>query len=112
MNNNNHIRQGDVGISKIETHNFELKEIPINGKRIILAEGEATGHHHSIVLESNPKMKFYDVVGQPQTRLLYIPDSAVELEHQEHGTITLEPGLYQIEIQVEYDPEGERRVRD
>jgi hypothetical protein len=32
--------------------------------------------------------------------------------HQEHDTITLPAGVHQIEIQVEYDPEGDRRVAD
>lgn len=111
MRNINHYRQGDVALVKISKPTVKLEEINVKG-RVILAYGEATGHHHSINVLERPDIKFYKVKEQEQTHMLFIPDLPATLEHQEHGAIVLEPGWYQIENQVEYDPEGERRVAD
>jgi hypothetical protein len=105
--NNHHIRQGDVGICKTKSRNVaQLTRINAVNGRNILAYGEATGHHHSVVAD---KTELYQL--NAQTMLLRVLDE-VELEHQEHAFIVLVPGDYEVHIQVEYDPEGERRVQD
>jgi len=115
MRNPNHYRQGDVGVTKASTSEFTLVPVKPVGDRLILAYGEATGHHHSISLLDYPQAELYTAKEQPATMLLYIPDAPVVIEHQEHGNITLDPGWYQVERQVEYSPETEaheRRVAD
>lgn len=108
MRNKNHIRQGDVGIARLEkpidVSKLTLIE-PINGRNI-LAYGEATGHHHSAIAN---KTELYQL--NAQTMLLRVLEE-VEIEHQEHSFIELLPGDYEIHPQFEYDPEGERRVTD
>jgi hypothetical protein len=41
-------RQGDVYLRRVEALPKELREIPRDGGRIILAYGELTGHAHAI----------------------------------------------------------------
>lgn len=112
--NPNHLRQGDVGLYKI----LNAKELTIKDKiepknnRVILAYGEATGHHHSISLLDYPDVEAFNVVGEAEKMLLRVGDKCAVIEHQEHAPITLDPGWYEVHIQVEYDPEGERRVTD
>lgn len=97
-------RQGDVLISRatIPTNTTEVK--PRNG-RLILAEGEVTGHHHSI-----PAINaIMFMLGQQ----MYVrADQPVTLTHQEHGPITIDAGDYAITIQREYTPEAVRNVAD
>ena len=105
--NEKHVRQGDVGLLKVAKVDVTglAKIEPINGLNI-LAYGEATGHHHSCVDERTKLYRLNDT-----TMLLRVLDE-VELEHQEHAFIVLQPGDYEVHGQVEYDPEGERRVQD
>ena len=107
MKNKNHFRQGDVGICRVATGDVSkmTRVEPIHGRNI-LAYGEATGHHHSAVAT---KTELYQK--DERTMLLRVLDD-VEIEHQEHDLIKLFPGDYEVHIQVEYDPEGERRVTD
>ena len=101
-------RQGDVLIQKIA-------EIPKTAKpekvdsRIILAYGEATGHHHSI--KATKKTGFFKAPGDPAS-YLEIAEALALLEHQEHDTIQLPAGKYRVTIQQEYSPEEIRNVRD
>lgn len=37
---------------------------------------------------------------------------AADLIHEEHATIRLQPGVYQVWMQREYSPQAIRRVRD
>lgn len=107
MRNKKHLRQGDVGIVKIGPADVsKLTKIkPVNGRNI-LAYGEVTGHHHSVMAD---KTELYWL--NENTMLLRVLEE-VELEHQEHAWLKLFQGDYEVHIQVEYDPEGERRVTD
>ncbi|MBW2002985.1 MAG: hypothetical protein JRI72_00010 [Deltaproteobacteria bacterium] len=113
MRNKNHFRQGDVGITKTNKK-FDSKKMkkvkPVNN-RVILAYGEATGHHHSIALADYPETELFEIVGEAE-KLLKVAEPGTKITHQEHGAIWLSPGWYEIHHQVEYDPEGERRVMD
>lgn len=79
---------------------------PENG-RLILLRGEATGHHHSFVAEP-------EVEGWNDGEKLYIElKKKSTLEHQEHGPIVVEPGIYEMAEQVEDDGlEDARAVAD
>jgi hypothetical protein len=87
------------GFHKVEAENNKL----------ILAYGEVTFHHHSMLLEKDNIELYRNVDGD---MLLEIKDSPATLTHQEHSAIVLEPGCYEAYIQEEYDPEGMRRVVD
>ena len=111
-------RQGDVFIERIA-------EIPATAekqetsRRMVLAHGEMTGHHH--VLEtSDPadwwkpgKISITNPIPAPVTGELYVslPQSAT-VTHPEHATIQLPRGNYRMTRQREYSPQEIRRVND
>ena len=98
-------RQGDVLIR-------QLAELPADvtpkskGSRVVLAHGEATGHHHSI-----PRFTAEDfITGNGGTVVNVTKDTT--LDHQEHTAIPLSPGVYAVERQREYSPAAIRNVAD
>ena len=97
-------RQGDVLI-------IPVTEIPvkkIKTKQIRLANGEVTGHHHSIF--SNGAVGYAD---EEEGLAEFIDvNTEVEIQHQEHETIVLPPGKYRSVIQSEYTPSAVRNVAD
>lgn len=74
--------------------------------RIILAHGEATGHHHSIDAEAADWWKTSD------GKQFVDVHTATRVIHQEHAPIDLLPGLYRVHRQREYSPEEIRSVTD
>jgi len=98
-------RQGDVLI-------MPVKKIPANlvrTKKVTLALGEVTGHHHSITTgdavgfadQENSLADFFEITA-----------NSAELTHQEHDTISLPKGKYRKIIQVEYSPKEIVNVAD
>ena len=97
-------RQGDVFVIKSSIPKDAKK---VNG-RIILAEGEVTGHHHAISVIDETICKAYEKDG-----IMYLHiEAPVDLVHEEHGPITIPPGDYMSYIQREYDVISSRRVAD
>ena len=70
----------------------ELKgqKLEHNGS-FVLAEGETTGHKHTIV---SPSMEIRQT---EDGRYYFSTDSPAEVSHEEHKTITLEPGIYRVD---------------
>jgi hypothetical protein len=88
-------QQGDVLIKVID----RIPNDAIKLNHGCLAEGEATGHHHSltnlglaILLQKNNDL-YLKVIGKE-----------VQVTHQEHDPVTIRKGNYKIEIVREYDP--------
>ena len=96
-------RQGDILI--VAVSEITGQEQTPNG-RIILAEGEVTGHAHAI---ADPAVTSY--VGVDGVLYLDAPKGA-DVKHEEHATITLPPGKYRVIRQREYTPEAIRNVAD
>jgi hypothetical protein len=65
--------------------------------RIVLAEGEATGHAHAI---ADPDARAFVHGGQ---RYL-LTKSIAQLVHEEHAPIEVPEGAWRIVIQREYEP--------
>lgn len=100
-------RQGDVLIQRVASiPNGLAKQKPEQG-RIILAHGEATGHHHS--LEADAADWWKDEKSGDQFLNVAKVASVV---HQEHGPIALKPGKYLVRRQKEYSPAAIRNVAD
>lgn len=93
-------RQGDVLVYKVE----EIPEWAEKTDNRILAWGEATGHHHSLVGEC----EVYELKNE---LFFYVADEVV-ITHQEHDQIVIPAGTYKSVIQREYDPVKIRRVLD
>lgn len=103
-------RQGDVLIRERAEPVAIAAEVPRDNDRVILAYGEVTGHAHAI---RNPKAKLFRDDGNGGSTYLSVTDPAgVALQHEEHATIMLPPGNYDVTIQREYSPEAIRNVED
>lgn len=100
--------QGDLLVTLISAIPANaVPEQPENG-RLILARGEATGHHHSLPHKSGVAL-FRDA----SPGVLYFKcDKPVSLDHQEHFTITFAPGTYKVTRQRTYHAGMVRRVAD
>lgn len=97
------LRQGDIVLRSVSK--TQGKEISTNGSYVV-AFGEKTGHHHT--LEGDFKLKEF-----AERRFLELEVEAI-LTHQEHDTITIPKGKYEIVIQREFDYELQqaRTVQD
>lgn len=102
-------RQGDVLVVPVEEMPADLKKVPLEGGRLVLAHGEVTGHAH--VVEGPAELFTPADVDDLERRFLRV-EQEVELVHDEHSTITLPPGDYEVRRQREYSPEEIRQVAD
>jgi hypothetical protein len=100
------LQQGDVLIYQLDEDVEKKATESLNHKT--LAEGEATGHHHSIV-SGVAKLFMINSILHAKVE----SDEAV-LRHQEHDEIKLPKGNFRIGIVQEYDhfEEEARRVAD
>ena len=105
------IQQGDVLLLKVTKEEFQLQRLNYrtteHDVRALLQHGEGTGHAHAIYMED-----LLDNAGitlckqqeyQRSNQGLIVTGAPVELRHEEHNTITLEPGYYIQKIVREYD---------
>ena len=104
------IRQGDVLLVRVKAIPKTAVEQPPKGKKLILALGEATGHHHRFEFmdtSHNVKM-FHTNTGE---RYLDVSEP-VDLLHEEHSTARIPAGKWLIPVQMEYQPKELVRVAD
>lgn len=120
-------RQGDVIIERIdEIPSTAQRMKPKRGQRIVLAYGEATGHHHSIDIrdadwwrassdaaKAPPPAGPQGPVNGPDLDVQFLDvKTSATVTHQEHAAIVLPAGKYRVIQQKEYSPEEIRRVAD
>ncbi len=119
MTQQQQVRQGDVLVNPIPARRKKREAVlvPLDNGRVVLAYGEVTGHAHAIAPAINdaeleraipPAVLEEHADG---TRTLIIARSC-ELRHEEHATIALAPGGYQVINQREYAPGAIRQVAD
>jgi hypothetical protein len=101
-------RQGDVLLEKCAkpSSKQQLRPVPRDRGRIVLAYGEVTGHAHAIC-EAEAELVELDT-GE---RFL-MSDAGMRIVHEEHAPISLPPGNYRVIRQREYSPEAIRNVAD
>jgi len=93
------IAQGDLLFIPVRSvPRAAAKRQPTSGLHI-LAEGEATGHNHTIVADR------VDVYDAAEAVFLKIMEAPVPVEHQEHAPTILEPGVWEVRRQVAYSPD-------
>jgi hypothetical protein len=90
-------RQGDVMLKRIDQKPASAKPDKLDNGRIILAYGEVTGHAHAIAQDEanifiDGTRRFLEVCYEKQAHL----------KHEEHATIVLPPGTYEVLQQREY----------
>ncbi len=106
---NKMLRQGDVLLVPCKEMPVGLSLVEAENGRLILARGEATGHHHSLALSNRVALFRDDASGG---RLYVRADAPVSLEHQEHTALTIDPGDYEVRIQRTVQSGLARRVED
>jgi len=98
--------QGDVLIRQVAVIPGDAKPVERDKGRVILAYGEVTGHAHAI------NAKLAQLFLAPAGQHYLLADEPVDLVHEEHETIRIPQGTYEILHQREYDPENARFVQD
>lgn len=105
------VRQGDVLLVPVDEVPVRQRRREIEGPRIVVAEGEATGHAHVVRGEAR-LVRSTAHYFRPTEQHLVVTGAAV-LTHEEHDTIELAPGTYEVRRQREYVPGGRiRRLAD
>ena len=101
-------QQGDVLGYRIKTLPSGAKKVTTKNGRIILAEGEATGHHHSIA--ATPEIELFEENGTLYLRA----EEDCTVIHQEHNPVGIKEGIFEIGTVLEYDhfAEEARKVFD
>ncbi len=94
-----HYRQGDVLIRRIDSIN-KINPMEREQGRVILAHGEVTGHAHAI---TDKAVRQYRTKA-PGVTALEIRQAIAMLRHEEHGTIEIPKGTYEVIRQREYTP--------
>lgn len=102
-------RQGDVMIRRVKSLPKGAQDVTPKG-RIVLAHGEVTGHAH-VIAEGQAREFSWADAGKATRRFLSVASTA-HVAHEEHATIPLPAGVYEIVQQREYTPEAIRNVAD
>lgn len=101
-------RHGDVLIAQVDA-------IPASATvttRSILVCGEMTGHAHRLETPANATI-YTDVGNTTGMGVLYLlVMSTVQIIHEEHHPISLQPGTYRVWQQREYTPQAIRNIYD
>jgi hypothetical protein len=94
------LRQGDVllvPVYEMRANASVVEQNQLPG-RVVVASGERTGHHHSLAASDA------ELYRTPFHRYLRVV-RPTHLEHEEHGAIAIDPGVYEIFMQHTYTPE-------
>ena len=104
--------QGDVAFWAVEAAPGKCSRVQASNGRLIVARGEATGHHHSFapadveLYEAEPGVPFR--VEMPDGTLADALFAKVlrdaPLEHQEHDTVVVPKRSYWVVAPREYTP--------
>src|SRR6478735_390118 len=101
------IRQGDVLLIRVD-------------RRVVLAEGEATGHAHAI-LDGQARLEVQNF-GEYRRRfnsghwtgsrtVLIVEEAPATIVHEEHDPLAVSPGAYLVRRQREYIPAERESAR-
>lgn len=101
-------RQGDVLFVEMLGEVPQGKALRRKQGRIVVAEGESTGHAHAV---ATPGVKFIEVVRLFQEHYL-VSSHPFKVVHEEHDTVALPAGTFKVIRQREHTPQGNRQVRD
>lgn len=103
-------RQGDVLLVPVNDADLpSRKDLRYQkrkkGEGVILAAGEATGHHHRVREAGVREYRWKRGVGLAHERFLFVGAKGGTVTHEEHDPITLPPDtVFKIVQQREYEP--------
>ena len=89
-----YLQQGDVIFERVETADGKRAEV----KNGVLVDGEVTGHAHRV--KDYKGVVFYK---DDKGNIWVENKQKAQVTHEEHGTITLEPGIWKVGRVQEYD---------
>ena len=111
MNFINQAAQGDMLITKVGSLPNDLVETKAVNGDYILTHSE-TGHNHVV---SSDSVTLYGAANDPFMAYMVV-EHPTTIRHlrsfDTHSPITVNPGVYRINRQREYTPEGFRRAAD
>ena len=93
-------RQGDVLVQRIAKLPKGAEAKPVGPAGVTLAEGEVTGHAHRI---TDPGVCSLRAEGTAYDLLSIEGAEVVSLRHEEHATIPIGPGTWEVRRQTEWD---------
>jgi len=100
--------QGDILIERVDDATVSGQVIQsVSEGSVVIAEGEATGHHHRLL--GSVTMYRDDALAREIPAGLYVAhvqvtSPAARLEHEEHAPITLPQGTYLVRRQRQLEP--------
>lgn len=101
-------RQGDVLLHRVDTLPEGATKV-LAQTRIVLAYGEVTGHAHVIDAEQAEEYQTPSKHGvQRHLRVKHL----AQVNHEEHASVPLPAGIYEIVQQCEYTPTEIKHVID
>lgn len=107
--------QGDIFFEKVTSipKGFRYNAEKTAYGRIVLAEGEITGHFHALEEDTDTVVLTGDDNAAIEEMILHVRNpEGVTVTHPEHGPITLEPGLWKVARQREYEHGSETRDKE
>lgn len=112
-----HVRQGDTLLRKISDVPAAAQEMKRDTHgRIVLAEGERTGHAHTF---RDKGVCSFTTMDNTDVEFLLVGGSGATLNHElvsgkkaEHNPVTIPEGAYEAAQQVEHSPAEIVRVAD
>ena len=90
--------QGDVVITAIDMLPQNAKKKSYSNDRLILAEGENTGHAHAVYGDG---AELWEDARNKDLYLVALKE--VQVIHEEHRPVIIAPGTYKVFIVEEYD---------
>lgn len=104
-------RQGDILFIPVDSIPDGVKLVDRDSRgRIVLAEGESTGHAHCVL--DDPATLFAPTdLDEMADRFLKVEGEAAVV-HEEHDTVHLERGDWAVRRKREYQPERPRIIAD
>jgi hypothetical protein len=100
--------QGDILIERVDAAPVSGRVIrSIDNGSAIIAEGEATGHHHRIlgsVTLYRDEALAREIPSGLYVGHVHVSSPTARLEHEEHAPITLEQGTYRVRRQRQLEP--------
>ncbi len=88
-------------LRQVDMDSSNLRQLSGTGSRIVLAYGEATGHAHTL---THPEQRAAVLLESTRGHRYLNVFRSSALVHDEHATLTITPGLYEINLQRQYRP--------
>lgn len=111
--NTTQAHQGDIFFKRLDSvpKGYSYNPDMSSKGRIVLAEGEVTGHFHAIEDDTTAVLTPDDKKAIDELIVHVRAAEGAVVVHPEHGPITLPPGLWQVKRQREYEYGSETREK-